>query len=99
MYLKQHVVRIENLKTLQVLDQANIDHKVIALFMSSEGVQLQAHEVSAILNTYDALGAKKVPSKKVQALIQAKHQGEEDETLPAPFKNDDPVFLNTGLLR
>ena len=29
MYLKQHVVRIENLKTLQVLDQANIDHKVI----------------------------------------------------------------------
>ncbi|WP_312332755.1 hypothetical protein [Acinetobacter variabilis] len=84
MYLKQYVIRIENLKTLQVLDQANIDHKVIALFMSSEGIQLQAHEVSAILNTYDALGAKKVPFKKVQALIQAKHQGEEDETLPCP---------------
>lgn len=83
MYLKQHVVRIENLKTLQVLDQANIDHKVIALFMSSEGVQLQAHEVSAILNTYDALGGKRF-HQKVQALIQAKHQGEEDETLPCP---------------
>ena len=83
MYLKQHVVRIENLKTLQVLDQANIDHKVIALFMSSEGVQLQAHEVSAILNTYDALGGKRF-HPKVQALIQAKHQGEEDETLPCP---------------
>ena len=71
MYLKQHVVRIENLKTLQVLDQANIDHKVIALFMSSEGVQLQAHEVSAILNTYDALGAKKVPSLKGSLLLKS----------------------------
>ena len=84
MYLKDHIVRVENIKMLQAMHAAKIDHKVIALFMSSEGVQLQAHEVSAILNTYDALGAKKVPSKKVQALIQAKHQGEEDETLPCP---------------
>ncbi|WP_313564222.1 hypothetical protein [Acinetobacter sp.] len=85
MYLKQHVVRIENIKTLQTLDQANIDHKVIALLMSCEGIPLQAHEVTAILNTYDALGAKKVPSKKVQALIHAKHRGEEDDTLPCPI--------------
>ena len=84
MYLKNHIVRVENIKMLQAMHAAKIDHKVIALFMSSEGVQLQAHEVSAILNTYDALGGKKVPSKKVQALIQAKHQGEEDETLPCP---------------
>jgi len=52
--------------------------------MSCEGIPLQAHEVTAILNTYDALGAKKVPSKKVQALIHAKHRGEEDDTLPCP---------------
>ena len=84
MYLKQHVVRIENIKTLQTLDQANIDHKVIALLMSCEGIPLQAHEVTAILNTYDALGAKKVPSKKVPALIHAKQRGEEVDTLPCP---------------
>lgn len=32
MYLKEHIVRVENIKTMQALDQANIDHKVIALF-------------------------------------------------------------------
>lgn len=84
MYLKNHIVRVENIKALQSLDQANIDHKVIALLMSCEGIPLQAYEVSAILNTYDALGSKKIPSKKVQALIQAKHRGQEDDTLPCP---------------
>ncbi|WP_299151377.1 hypothetical protein, partial [uncultured Acinetobacter sp.] len=82
MYLKEHIVRVENIKTLQTLDQANIDHKVIALFMSCEGIPMQTNEVTSILNTYDALGSKKIPSKKVQALIQAKQLGEEDDSLP-----------------
>lgn len=84
MYLKEHIVRVENIKTLQTLDQANIDHKVIALFMSCEGIPMQTNEVTSILNTYDALGSKKTPSKKVQALIQAKQLGEEDDSLPCP---------------
>ncbi|WP_104505381.1 hypothetical protein [Acinetobacter indicus] len=84
MYLKEHIVRVENIKTLQTLDQANIDHKVIALFMSCEGTPMQTNEVTSILNTYDALGSKKIPSKKVQALIQAKQLGEEDDSLPCP---------------
>ncbi|QIZ61992.1 hypothetical protein FK538_08230 [Acinetobacter indicus] len=84
MYLKEHIVRVENIKTLQTLDQANIDHKVIALFMSCEGIPMQTNEVTSILNTYDTLGSKKIPSKKVQALIQAKQLGEEDDSLPCP---------------
>lgn len=84
MYLKEHIVRVENIKTLQTLDQANIDHKVIALFMSCEGIPMQTNEVTSILSTYDALGSKKIPSKKVQALIQAKQLGEEDDSLPCP---------------
>lgn len=84
MYLKEHIVRVENIKTLQTLDQANIDHKVIALFMSCEGIPMQTNEVTSILNTYDALGSKKIPSKKVQALIQAKQLGDEDDSLPCP---------------
>ncbi len=84
MYLKEHIVRVENIKALQTLDQANIDHKVIALFMSCEGIPMQTNEVTSILNTYDALGSKKIPSKKVQALIQAKQLGEEDDSLPCP---------------
>jgi hypothetical protein len=84
MYLKEHIVRVENFKTIQALDAANINHKVIALFMTCEGVPLKDFEVSAILNSFDALGNKKVPSKKVQALINAKQIGEEDETLPCP---------------
>ena len=84
MYLKEHIVRVENIKTLQTLDQANIDHKVIALFMSCEGIPMQTNEVTSILNTYDALGSKKIPSKKLQALIQAKQLGEEEDSLPCP---------------
>jgi hypothetical protein len=84
MYLKDHIVRVENVKALQALDAANIDHKVIAMFMSCEGIPLQTYEVSAILNSYEHLGGKKVPTKKVQALIQAKQLGQEDESLPCP---------------
>ncbi|ANF81956.1 hypothetical protein A3K93_06955 [Acinetobacter sp. NCu2D-2] len=84
MYLKDHIVRIENIKMMQALDHANIDHKVIALFLSCEGIPVQAHEVSAMLNSYDALGSKKLPSKKVQAMIDAKALGETDESLPCP---------------
>ena len=64
MYLKEQIIRVENIKAIHTLAQANIDPKVIALFMCCEGVPLEAHEVSAIANTYDALGARKVPSKK-----------------------------------
>ncbi len=84
MYLKEHIVRVENIKMMQALDHANIDHKVIALFLSCEGIALQAHEVSAILNSYDALGTKKITSKKVQAMIEANHLGENEETLTCP---------------
>jgi hypothetical protein len=52
--------------------------------MSCEGIPMQTNEVTSILNTYDALGSKKIPSKKVQALIQAKQLGEEDDSLPCP---------------
>lgn len=37
MYLKDHIVRVENIKMLQAMHAAKIDHKVIALFMSCEG--------------------------------------------------------------
>lgn len=84
MNIKQHLIRIENFKAIQTLDAAKIDHKVIALFMLFEGIDLQAHEISALLNSYDHLGAKKIPHKKIQALIQAKKISEEDETLPCP---------------
>jgi hypothetical protein len=84
MYLKDHIIRVENVKALQALDAANIDHKVIAMFMTCEGLPLQTYEVSAILNSYGSLGIRKVPAKKVQALISAKQLGEEDESLPCP---------------
>lgn len=84
MYLKEHIVRMENIKIMQALDDAKINHSVIALFMSSEGIAMDSKEVTAILNTYDSLGRKKVPSKKTQALIDAKHFSQEDESLPYP---------------
>lgn len=84
MYLKDHIVRVENIKMLQTLDAAKIDHKVIAMFMSCEGMALQAHDVSSILNHYETLGHKKLPKKKIQAMLEAKKLGMEDESLPCP---------------
>ncbi len=84
MYLKDRKIRIENIKILRALNDAHIDHKVIAVFMTCEGVPLQEADVSAILNSYDVLGKKKVPGKKAQALINAKLLGEEDDSLPCP---------------
>lgn len=84
MFVKDHIVRVENIKSIQKLDAAGIDHKVIALFLSCEGIAIQPNEIGTILNTYDVLGHKKIPSKKVQALIAAKKIGQEDESLPCP---------------
>lgn len=82
MYIKELLIRTENIKVMQSLHAAGIDHKVIATFMCCEGIPMQAQEVSSVLNQYDALGSKKIPSKKVKALICAKQLGEDDETLP-----------------
>ena len=84
MYLKEHIVRVENIKTMQTLNAAGIDHKVIAMFMSCEGIPMQSPDICAILNNYDTLGSKRLPSKKVKALSDAKQLGEDDESLPCP---------------
>ena len=84
MYLKDHIVRVENVKALQALDAANIDHKVIAMFMSCEGIPLEASDVSAILKQFDVLGQHKASRKKAKALLQAKMNHFEDDELPCP---------------
>ena len=52
--------------------------------MTCEGIPLKEFEVSAILNSFDSLGSKKIPSKKVQALLKAKQLSEDDDTFPCP---------------
>ena len=84
MELKAHLYRLENIKAIHDLAAAGIDHHVISVFLSAEGIDLSALEVTNIVNTYDELGKEKVPSKKVQALINAKKIGQEDENLPCP---------------
>lgn len=84
MIFKNHIVRIENIKTMQMLHDAKIDHQVIAIFMSCEGIPLEANEVSAILKQYDSLGQNKASTRKAKALIQAKMHHFEDSELPCP---------------
>ncbi|MDD9317528.1 hypothetical protein [Acinetobacter lactucae] len=84
MELKAHLHRLENIKAVHDLDAAGLDHHVIAVFLSAEGISMTAQEVTTIVNTYDALGKVKLPSKKVQALINAKKLGQNDESLPCP---------------
>ncbi|WP_042075788.1 hypothetical protein [Acinetobacter nosocomialis] len=84
MELKTYLHRLENIKAIHDLDAAGLDHHVIAVFLSAEGISMTAQEVTTIVNTYDALGKVKLPSKKVQALINAKKLGQNDETFPCP---------------
>ena len=84
MELKAHLYRLENIKAIHDLAKAGVDHHVISVFLAAEGICLSTLEVTNIINSYDALGKVKLPSKKVQALIAAKKMGEEDESLPCP---------------
>ena len=76
--------RLENIKAIHDLAKAGVDHHVISVFLTAEGIELSSLEVTNIVNTYDELGKEKLPSKKVQALINAKKIGQEDENLPCP---------------
>ena len=84
MELKAHLYRLENIKAIPDLAKAGVDHHVISVFLAAEGICLTTLEVTNIINSYDALGKAKLPSRKVQALIAAKKMGEEDESLPCP---------------
>ncbi|NHB57308.1 hypothetical protein [Acinetobacter shaoyimingii] len=84
MSLKNHVVRAGNVKAIQTLHAAGLDHKVISMFMNCEGIQLQPSDVLSILKSYDLLGHQKLSNKKVQALIAAKKLVEDDDSLPCP---------------
>lgn len=84
MELKAHLYRLENIKAIHDLAKAGVDHHVISVFLAAEGICLTTLEVTNIINSYDALGKAKLPSRKVQALIAAKKMGAEDESLPCP---------------
>lgn len=84
MELKAHLYRLENIKAIHDLATAGIDHQVISVFLSAEGICITPIEVTNIVNTYDALGKEKAPTKKVQALLAAKKICQEDENLPCP---------------
>ncbi|GLG81702.1 hypothetical protein [Acinetobacter calcoaceticus] len=85
MEFKAHFHRLENIKAIHDLSAAGLDHHVIAVFLSAEDISITTQEVTSIVNTYDALGKLKLPSKKVQALIKAKKLGLNDESLPCPI--------------
>lgn len=84
MFLKDHITRTENIKTIQALNHAQIDHDVIALFMTREGIAMQAQDVRSILNSYAQLGSRRLDSNKIQALLTAKKVQADDADLPCP---------------
>lgn len=84
MSLKNHLVRAENVKAIQTLHAAGLDHKVISMFMNCEGIQLHPMDISSIIKSYDLLSHQKLSVKKVQALIAAKKLVEDDDSLPCP---------------
>ena len=82
--LKSHLYRLENIKAIHDLAQAGVHHHVISVFLEAEGIELTSLEITHLVNTHDALGREKIPSRKVKSLIAAKKMGQEDESLPCP---------------
>lgn len=72
MEFKAHFHRLENIKAIHDLSAAGLDHHVIAVFLSAEGISITTQEVTSIVNTYDALGKLKLPSKKYRRLLKPK---------------------------
>lgn len=83
MELKAYLHRLENIKAIHDLDAAGLNHHVIAVFLSAEGISMTAQEVTTIVNTYDALGKVKLPNKSA-GTDQCQKLGQNDETLPCP---------------
>ena len=79
---KHHLLRAKNIDAIKQLHQAGICHSVIAQFFCSEGVSIKQQDVSAIVNSFDALCDGFVSDKKIQALIDAKLLAQQDESLP-----------------
>ena len=44
MELKAYLHRLENIKAIHDLDAAGLDHHVIAVFLSAEGISMTAQE-------------------------------------------------------
>lgn len=84
MTIKDQIYRAENLKALHCLHKAGIQHQVIALFMTSEGLSLNEQDVTLLINLYDDCGKVRIPQKKVQAMIVAKKLGQYDDRFPCP---------------
>ncbi|WP_111891396.1 hypothetical protein [Acinetobacter sp. MB5] len=84
MLIKDQIYRIENLKALHCMHKAGIQHQVIALFMTSEGLPLSEQDVALLIHLYDDCGKIRVPQKKIQAMIVAKKMGQHDDNLPCP---------------
>ena len=58
--IPDHLTDAENLNTINTLDAAGIDHKVIALLMRSESMDMQASNIHMILNSDAALAEHKL---------------------------------------
>lgn len=84
MEIKTHLHRIENIKAIHELHAAGVHHHVIAVFLTAEGISISKQDVTSIINSYDALGKARIPSRKVKALIAAKQLSQHDESLPCP---------------
>lgn len=85
MTIKEQIYCAENLRAMHCLDKAGIEHQVIAVFMTSEGLALNTQDVTRLLNLYDDCGKVKIPHKKIQAMLVAKKLGQHDDNLPCPI--------------
>lgn len=100
MELKAHLYRLENIKAIHDLAKAGVDHHVISVFLTAEGIELTALEVTNIVNTYDALGKEKLPSKRYKHLLLQKNwSGGRKFTMPCLIINQQKTSKLRGFFR
>lgn len=85
MELKAHLYRLENIKAIHDLAAAGVDHHVISVFLSAEGIDLSALEVTNIVNTYDVLEKEKYQAKKCRHSLPRKKSVRRTKIYRAPL--------------
>lgn len=84
MKIQENLHCINNLKHIKQLHDAGISHEVIAHFFQSENIPLETHQISAILQTSNALLHPPISAQKLNALMKSKADLVETEQFPCP---------------
>lgn len=84
MNIQENLHCLNNLKHIKQMHEAGIDHAVIAHFLQSENIPIEAEQIDSILKSIDPLCKSPIPASKLTAIMSTKAELLEIEQIPCP---------------